>query len=352
MTPRPGSRGEIMPNRLRWGILSTGNIARQFSAGVATSPRVTLAAVGSRDPSSAESFARCFHVSGAYGSYQQVLADPAVDVVYNALPNSMHHQWTIAALKAGKHVLCEKPLASNAAQAEEMFDVAQKQGRLLMEAFMYRSHPQTLAVLDALRDGAIGHLRLIRTSFCFRTSRIQGNIRFNRELAGGALMDIGCYCINFSRLFAGAEPVRIDVTGRLHESDVDEIAAGTLTFASGLLASFTCGMTLHADNAAYLCGSDGYIEIPIPWKPPAQDAGFTIARSTPPLMDAAGKSVPMPPPRERRVINSATDLYALEAEDFAASVLDRQPPRIPPADSIGNMRILDAMRMQLGVLGP
>lgn len=338
-----------MTERLGWGILGTGNIARQFAAGVATSRRAQIVAVGSRQADAAASFAASHGVPQAFGSYEQVLAAPGVDVIYVALPNSMHHQWTLAALNAGKHVLCEKPLAANAAEAEEMFDAAERAGRVLIEAFMYRSHPQTLAVVEAVRSGAIGRLRLIRTSFCFRTSRIEGNIRFDRDLAGGALMDIGCYCINFSRLFAGAEPIRVDATGKLHSSGVDELAAGTMTFPDGLVASFNCGMTVHADNAAYLCGSDGYIEIPIPWKPPARDAGFTIARSTPPLMDSAVRAVPMPPPRERRVINVGADLYAIETDDFAATVLDGQPPRITREDSIGNMRILDAMRRQLGV---
>jgi D-xylose 1-dehydrogenase (NADP+, D-xylono-1,5-lactone-forming) len=335
-------------DRLGWGILGTGNIARQFATGVIASRLGVLKAVGSRQQATARDFADAFQVPRPYGDYASVLRDPEVDAVYNALPNSMHHQWTIAALKAGKHVLCEKPLASNAAQAEEMFDVAAKCGRLLMEAFMYRSHPQTHAIEGAMKSGAIGTLQLIRTSFCFRTNRIAGNIRFDRELAGGALMDIGCYCISFSRLFAGAEPLKTSVTGKLHESGVDELAAGTMTFASGVVASFTCGMTLHADNTAYLCGTEGYIEIPVPWKPPRPESGFTIARSTPPRMDSSGKAIPTPLPREKVVVKGSDDLYAIEADDFAESVRGKYPPRVSRADSIGNMKVLDEMREQVG----
>lgn len=340
-----------MAERLGWGILGTGNIARQFATGVAASNSGRLAAVGSRNANSGADFARNFQIPQSFGSYDQVLSAPGVEAVYVALPNSMHYTFTIAALRAGKHVLCEKPLASNAAEAREMFDVARQTGRLLVEAFMYRSHPQTLAVEQAVRSGAIGELRLIRTSFCFRTSRIDGNIRFSRDLAGGALMDIGCYCLNFSRLFAGAEPTGFSVTGKLHASGVDELAAGTLTFPGGLVASFTCGMTLHADNTAYLCGSEGFIEIPVPWKPPVTNGGFTVARSTPPRMDSAGKPAPAAPPlRERVVINGNADLYAIEADDFADCVRGHHPPRITREDSIGNMQLLDAMRRQLGVI--
>ena len=339
-----------MADRLRWGILSTGNIARQFATGVAVSRRGLLAAVGSRNLDSANQFAQSFKIPKAHANYNAVLSDPSVDAVYNALPNSMHHAWTIAALRAGKHVLCEKPLTSNAAEAREVFDVAKQTGRLLVEAFMYRSHPQTLAALDAISHGAVGNVKLIRTSFCFRTSRPDNNIRFNRELAGGALMDIGCYCVNLSRAVAGSEPIATTATGVLHSSGVDERAAGTLTFSNGLLASFTCGMTLHADNTAYICGDDGYIEIPVPWKPPVGNARFVIARSTPPRMDSAGKLIPVAPPREEVRIEGRDDLYAIEADDFAAAVAGERPPRISAADSIGNMVVLDELRRQVGVV--
>lgn len=335
-----------MTRRLRWGILGTGNIARQFAAGIASHERSELAAVGSRSLDTAEAFARQFGVAQAYGAYDTVLRDRQVDAVYISLPNSLHHPWTLRAVRAGKHVLCEKPIAATAEQAEEMFHVAQAEGRVLAEAFMYRSHPLTHAVLKAVHGGEIGSLRLIRTSFCFRITRVEGNIRFDPRLAGGALMDIGCYCLNFSRLFAGAEPERFDVIGSLHPSGVDEMAAGVLHFPGGVIASFTCGMGVQADNTAYLCGKEGYIEIPIPWKPPREDAQYTVAHSTPPRMDTAA---PVQKPRDTRRVSAPLELYGLEAEDFAASALDGAPVRVTPQDSIGNMRLLDAMRLKLGV---
>ncbi|HSU67651.1 MAG TPA: Gfo/Idh/MocA family oxidoreductase [Tepidisphaeraceae bacterium] len=339
-----------MADKVRWGILSTGNIARQFAAGVATSRRCIVDAVGSRQRESADAFARTHGIPHAFGSYRELIRCPEVDAVYVALPNSEHHAWTVAALREGKHVLCEKPLASNTAEAEDMFLAAEKHKRVLVEAFMYRSHPQTLAVMEAVKSGAIGELKLIRTSFCYRTRRIEGNIRFDKSLAGGGLMDVGCYCINFSRALAGAEPVKVEVTGHLHESGVDDLAAGTLTFPNGIVASFTTGMTVHADNTAYVCGSEGYIEIPVPWKPTKDKSEFTIARATPPRMDAVGQPVPAAPPRERRMIPVELDLFGIEADDFAATIRDGSAPRITPADSLGNMRVLDAMRRSLGVL--
>ena len=336
-----------MSEQLRWGILGTGNIARQLAAGVSGSRSSRVIAVGSRRDETAQAFAGTFQLEHAL-SYDGLLASKEIDVIYNSLPNSMHREWTIAALRAGKHVLCEKPLAASAAEAQEMFDVAGRQGRILMEAFMYRSHPQTLAVIEAVRAGAIGKLKLIRSSFCYSTRRIADNIRFSPALAGGALMDVGCYCINFSRLFAGAEPDRTDVIGHIHEAGVDHLAAGMFSFPGGIFATFACGMTVHADNTAYLCGSEGYIQIPIPWKPPINGAGFTITRSTPPRMDGTGRSPPARPPREYRAINAGADLYAIETDDFADAILNSRPPRITPQDSIGNMRVLDQMRWSLG----
>src|SRR5258706_10100855 len=159
-----------MSEKLRWGILGTGNIAGQFCAGVNASRRGVLAAVGSRASESAHAFATKHQIATAYGSYEQVLSDTRVHAVYVSLPNTLHHSWTIQALRAGKHVLCEKPLAVDAAQSQEMFDVAQKQGRVLVEAFMYRAHPLTHAVMECYKRGEIGQLQLIRTSFCYRTT--------------------------------------------------------------------------------------------------------------------------------------------------------------------------------------
>jgi len=338
-----------MATPLRLGILGTGNIARQFAAGLASSARTVVQAVASRRLDTAGAFAEAHRIPTPYGSYDQLLRDRSLDAVYVSLPNSMHREWTVAALRAGKHVLCEKPIAANAAEAEEMFDAARRAGKVLVEAFMYRSHPLTHAVMETVRGGEIGQVKLVRTSFCFRTTRVEGNIRFDPSLAGGALMDIGCYCLNFSRLVAGAEPVAAHAVGVLHAGGVDESAAGVLSFPGGVTGSFTCGMTVQADNSAYVCGTEGYVEIPVPWKPSAQSAEYRVVRGTPPKMDGPARGLAQPPAKQARTIDAGKELYALEADDFGAAVQEGAPPRVGRDDSVGNMRLLDSLRRQVGV---
>lgn len=331
--------------------MGTGNIARQFAAGVNSSAaRGRIVAVGSRKAESAEQFAHQHQIARHHATYDALLSDPEVDAIYLSLPNSMHHEWTIRSLEAGKHVLCEKPLADDARQAEAMFAAADRAQRVLVEAFMYRSHPLTHAVKRALESGVIGTLRLIRTSFCYRARSIEGNIRFRPELAGGAMMDIGCYCVNFSRHFAGEEPRAVHAAAHLHDSGVDDVTSGTLAFPSGVVASFACGMSVQADNSAFLCGDEGYIAVPIPWKPPVRQAAYTIAYGAPPRMDqTAGIKTTRPPEPETCYVDAGKELYALEADDFAAAVLDGAPPALNKRDSIGNMRVLDEIRRQIGL---
>ena len=336
-------------NALRWGILGTGNIAGQFAADVVRSARRSrIVAVGSRSSDSAGAFAARHPIAAAHASYEALLADRDVDAIYLTLPNSMHHEWTLKSLAAGKHVLCEKPFAVSEAQSQEMFDAAQRAGKLLVEAFMYRSHPQTLSAIEAVRGGAVGRVQLVRASFCYRTTRIDDNVRFRADLAGGALMDVGCYCINFARVIAGEEPTAIFAAATMHERGVDVNTAGTLHFPGGVLASFACGMNIQTDNAAFVCGDEGFIQIPWPWKPPKEQAGFIIARSTPPLQDKKAGAA-SPPPRQMIRTEADRDLYALEADEFAESVLDSKPPRVSREETLGNMRVLDEMRRQIGL---
>lgn len=336
--------------KLRWGIMGTGNIARQFAQGVAASQRGTLAVVGSRQLPSAQTFAAANGVGAAVGSYEELIRHPEVDAVYVSLPNSMHKEWTIKSLAAGKHVLCEKPFALNTDESTAMFDAAERYGRVLVEAFMYRSHPLTHAVRKAIADGAIGTVNLIRTSFCYRTTRIEGNVRFEPQLGGGVLMDVGCYCISFARTFTGEEPIAVHAVGRKHETGVDDRVAGTLVFPSGVLSTFNCAMDTQADNIATICGAEGWIEVPVPWKPPKTKAQYTIARGTPPRMDTVGKvASPTTPPRQTFEVDAGGELYGLEADDFAKAVLDGKPPAVSKQDTLGNMRVIDEMRRQIGI---
>ncbi len=331
--------------RLRFGILGTGNIARQFAEGVAASTRCVVSAVGSRREDSARAFAGPLGIGQTYGSYQALLDDPAVDAVYNALPNSMHHGWTIKALEAGKHVLCEKPIACSEAEAREMFDTAERCGRVLVEAFMYRSHPQTKAVLSEVRSGTIGKVKLIRTSFCYQTRKIEGNVRFSKGLIGGALMDIGCYCVDMTRLITGRDPHTVQCVGHRHATGVDDYVCGSLAYDDGVMASFSCGMTVQTDNAALICGDRGYIRVPVPWKPPAGGACYELNVMTPPKQDGATTRQ-----AGSRVVEVSFEgtLYGMEADDFAATVLGGRPPVMTRDESLSNMRVLETLRRQVG----
>jgi D-xylose 1-dehydrogenase (NADP+, D-xylono-1,5-lactone-forming) len=220
---------------------------------------------------------------------------------------------------------------------------------VLVEAYMYRAHPQTQAIMDVVRSGAIGQVRMIRTSFCFRVRQTQGNIRFNPAMAGGALMDIGGYCISFSHLIAGQAPSSAHAIASLHPSGVDDVVCGTLGYPNGIVASFTCGMSLQADNTAYICGDEGYLQIPWPWKPPGRDAQFQICRNIPTRQDTGGK-VEALPPVETRTVNAGKDLYAIEADAFSAVVLDKAPAFMPEEHTLATMQVLDNLRRQVGVV--
>ena len=338
-----------MAEQLRWGILGTGNIAHQFVQGVrgiAEPHRSILAAVGSRAQATASDFADQYDIPTAHASYEALIKDDQVQGVYVSLPNHLHHAWTIKALQAGKHVLCEKPLSVNAKQANEMFDCAQQHDRVLMEAFMYRCHPLTHAVIQAIEQGVIGQVRLIQTSFCYRTRYIEGNTRFSVDLAGGALMDIGCYCVNFSRMIAKGEPTAVHAVGTLHASGVDENVAGTLTFDDGVLAHFACGMGVQTNNTARICGTEGYLEVPVPWKPPTDQAIYVVDGMTPPRQEATHDAKPS---RQTFHVDADMPLYGLEAEHFADVVLDGKPTPLTRQDSVGNMLVLDQLRQQVGL---
>ena len=327
----------------RYGILGTGNIAAQFAEGVAGSKRSTITAVASRRPDAAAAFADRFGLdpAHAHGGYDALLADDTVDAVYVSLPNHLHATWSIRALEAGKHVLCEKPLAVSRDEAESMFAAADRCGRLLMEAFMYRCHPLTHAVVDAVRGGLIGRVQQVRASFCCRTTRTDGNIRFAPEFAGGAMMDIGCYCVSFARLIAGEEPAAILAHRVMHPSGVDERATGVLRFPGGVDAVFACAMTMQADNTAWVLGEEGFIEVPIPWKPPQRGAVWRHRGMTPPRMDGNAKAGPFV---EEHTVDAEAPLFGLEADAFAAAACGEIAVPVTRDDTLGNAAVLDQVR--------
>lgn len=322
--------------KLTWGILGAGNIARSFAHGVTASQTGTLAAIGSRTQAAADRFGEEFSIAKRYPSYQAMLDDPAVQAVYIALPNHMHGEWTIRCAQAGKHILCEKPLTVNAAEAQRVIEAVRSHNVFLMEAFMYRCHPQTTRLNQVLADGAIGQVRLIEASFSYNMGPQYENIRLSNPAAGGGIMDVGCYPMSFARMVAGADPAEVQGFAQIGSvSRVDEWAAASLRFPNGTLATLTCGTQVETDSAVHIWGERGSIIVPTPWKPNASNARLRVRRD--------GQ------PEEQIAITDDRDLYAIEADTVAAHIAERQAPAMTWDDSLGNMAALDAWRHAVGL---
>ena len=257
---------------LRWGIIGPGNIAKKFAAAMAAAQHGELVAVASRDEPKATAFAEQFAVATVHASYDALLADPEVDAVYIATPHPFHPQWAIAAAEAGKHVLCEKPMTLNGWQVEAMIAAAREHDVFLMEAFMYRCHPQTARVLELVREGAIGEVRTIRASFGFRGGNNPDSRLLNNDLAGGGILDVGCYPMSFARAIAGAalgqaiaEPEELHALGHIGDTGVDEYASALCRFPGGIIAELATGVRLARENDVWIHGTEGRIQVTTPW---------------------------------------------------------------------------------------
>ena len=248
---------------VKWGILSTADINRKVIPGAKASSKVDLVAVASRTQERADAYAAEWEIPRAYGTYEALLADPEVEAVYISLPNTMHAEWSIKAMEAGKHVLCEKPFTRHPEEVDEAFAVAEKTGRLLSEAFMYRHNPQTKRLAELVANGAIGELRLVRSAFSYSLYDAD-NIRLRTDVEGGALMDVGCYCVSGSRLLAG-EPVAVKGEAWYGPSGTDWVFGGTLRFPNDVIATFDCGTAMPNRDELEAIGSEGSIFIDDPW---------------------------------------------------------------------------------------
>lgn len=317
---------------LRWGILSTAAIARKkVVPGMQTAERCAVVAIASRDAEAARRVAGELRIPKVHGSYQALLADPEVDAVYIPLPNHLHAEWTIAAARAGKHVLCEKPLALSAADAARMVDACRAEGVRLMEGFMYRLHPSWVAVRELVASGRIGRLQTVQSWFSYYNDD-PANIRNIRDYGGGALLDIGCYSVNLSRMLFGAEPARVEAAMvRDPVSGVDVLTSALLEFEDGV-AEFTCATRVEDDQRVHIYGSEGLVSIDIPFNiPPDRPTHVYLTH---------GGDPPMAPHTETLTFPTA-DPYTVEAERFAAAVLDGGPMPTPPEDAVANMRVIE-----------
>ncbi len=310
---------------LNWGLLSTAKINRAVITPLRNSARNRLTSVASRSEESASAYAKEWNIPRSFGTYEAMLADPDIDVVYNSLPNHLHAEWTIKALNAGKHVLCEKPIALTPAEVDEMEAAGRKNNRVLAEAFMYRHHPQTLKVKELIESGAIGKLQAIRGAFTFKMST-NTNIRLVPEWGGGSIWDVGCYPISYTRYIVGTEPLEVfgqQVTG---SSGVDDSFFGQMRFPGEIFAQFDSGFRTPYRTHIELIGTDGTITVPSPFKP-GLDEQITLNK--------AG-SIEL-------IASASQELYIGEVEDMADCILHGKTPRVSLADSRANVAAIVAL---------
>lgn len=310
---------------VQWGVLSTALINAKFLAGVAQSDECDVLAVASRDADRAATYARENEIERSYGSYEQLLDDPDVEAVYISLPNALHVEWTERALRAGKHVLCEKPLSRRVAAVEAAFDVAESGGRLLMEAFMWRHNPQTKRLVELVQTGAIGRPTLVRAAFSFAIGAgDEANVRLSGDLDGGALMDVGCYCVSAARLLAG-EPEAVSGHQLLGGDGVDVAFAGSMRFGSGMLAHFDAGIALADRDELEVVGDEASLFLDDPW------------HCRQPVIERRRDGT------VERIELEPADSYRLEAENLSAAIRGRADPLLGRADAVGQARVIEAL---------
>ncbi|MGG1876089.1 Gfo/Idh/MocA family oxidoreductase [Paenibacillus cisolokensis] len=315
--------------KLKWGILGCASIAkRAVIPGVANSRLNEVAAIASRDEEKAKKTAEELNIPTAYGSYEALLEDPSIDVIYVPLPNHLHKEWSIRALEAGKHVLCEKPLALTEAEAAEMADAAERTGMHLAEAFMYRHHPRYDMIKKLIAEGAIGEVRAIHSAFTFNSAGNPGNVRFRKDWGGGSIYDIGCYPINAARLLLGQEPQAVTVQALFspEHDHVDMMASGLVEFEGSVSLTFDCGMWAAFRNPLEIIGTEGIIEVPHAYTFPEGGGHF--------FLTAKGERHQMDVPH--------VNAYSEQADELAEAIISRRPLRYPVADAVHNMRVIDA----------
>jgi xylose dehydrogenase (NAD/NADP) len=313
---------------LGWGILGPGRIAPRIVRALTDNPRGELRAVAGRDPDRASAFAQRHRVAKTHPTFADLLADDAIDVVYIALPNGLHAEWTIRALEAGKHVLCEKPLALTVADVDAISDAAERNGRIAVEAFMYLHHPQTLRALEIVEAGTLGEIQVVSSAFSFLLT-YPNDPRTDPELGGGSLWDVGCYPVSISRRFAGEEPDAFGALARFDDRGVDRTFVGQLRFPSGLLAHFESGFAADGRERVEVVGSDATLVLDHPFLPEPD--------GPPPVV-----TIWRDDEEERQEVESI-DQYRAEVDDLQAAILDGARPRIDLAFSRGSIATLVAL---------
>jgi xylose dehydrogenase (NAD/NADP) len=313
------------PSYLSWGLLSTARINRAVIGPIKTSKYSHLSAVASRSIEKSREYAKAWGIPQSYGSYEALLADPKIDVVYISLPNSLHTEWSIKALEKGKHVLCEKPLTTSVADVERIKGTALKTGRVITEAFMYRHHPQTKIVKQMIDRGEIGKLQLIHGSFCYTNTRAD-NPRLDPTLGGGSLWDVGCYPIGYARYLTGEEPIEVYGRQVSSEKGIDLLFAGQLNFSGGIIAQIDCSFISPSKSLIEITGENGRIIIPAPYKPGNKSIIY---------LERNGKT--------HAIKIKGGELYHGEIEDIENAIMHGKPPLISLDDSRGNIATIEAL---------
>ena len=314
-----------MTKKLNWGLLSTARINRALIPPLQVSKRNHLLAVGSRSQVSADAYAKEKKIERAYGSYESLLADPDIDVIYNSLPNHLHTEWTIKAVEAGKHVLCEKPLALSVEEVDAIKSAAHKQGRVVAEAFMYRHHPQTLKAQELIQSGALGTLKLLRGSFTYVMTR-EGNIRSDPTMGGGSIWDVGCYPISYMRTVVGAEPLEVFGWQVIGPTGIDDTFIGQLHFAEDIYGQFDSSFVMPHHAYMEFVGSEATLIIPAPYKPFFNEKIFLVRDGKTETIKIKGQ-----------------ELYLGEVEDMADAIILGKAPRISLEDSRANIATIMAL---------
>jgi len=310
---------------LNWGLLSTARINRALIKPINASKRSRLLAVGSRSKTTAQEYAREWHIPRAYGSYEALLNDADVDVIYNSLPNHLHAEWTIKALRAGKHVLCEKPIALTLEEIDLMAKAAAETGKVLAEAFMYRHHAQTLKVKELVDGGQLGRVQLIKGSFTFTLER-EDNYRWISGLGGGNLWDVNCYPISYARTLLGAEPVEVFGWQLLGQGGSDDTFIGQMKFGNGVHMQFDCGFRSPSRSSIEIVGSEAVLCVPNPFKPGSKNEIFITHEG-----------------EKQRLQIPGGELYRGEVDDLCDAILLGKPPRITLQDSQRNVAAILAL---------
>jgi D-xylose 1-dehydrogenase (NADP+, D-xylono-1,5-lactone-forming) len=308
---------------MRLGIISTADINRKVIPGAHASEKVELVAVASRDQARADAYAAEWEIERAYGSYDALLEDPGVDAVYIPLPNTMHREWSVRSLEAGKHVICEKPFSKRAEDVEAAFAAAERTGLLLTEAFMYRHNPQTARLVELVREGAIGELRVVRSAFSYSLYDAE-NIRLRTDVEGGSLMDVGCYCVSGSRLLAG-EPESVVGSAYVGPTGTDWVFTAALRFAGDVLALFDCGTCLPERDELEAIGTEGSLFLDDPWH--CYEPVIELRR------DGAIERIELEP----------VDSYRLELENLVDAIDGTAPLLLGREDALGQARAIEAL---------